>query len=301
MDFLLSDLTGKEIIKIPFDNIIPNPLNPLNPMDSENIDKTVALAICLLEEGLTNPLIGEFTAEGKFMLNKGHSRRAAIELIRNNDQRVYSKVNVEYNPNRFLEVDCFDVMFDSISDSLLSMFRDNLLSKDMTPKALFKYISSYIENVLPTRRKEIPDYVGMPTRNMIAIDLGIKSPTTVQQHMAIAKAPKCVIDAFLNDKINMATAYELSHCSEELAQTTLDQIDEKVVKLTSKDVKKIINIKKSKEANKYGYAESLIINKFRTKAIIKNKKITISFTDDTDLNRVLELMGVIEKGGEEQF
>lgn len=302
MDFLLSDLSGKEMIKIPFQDIIPNKSNPLNPMDADNIDKTIALAVGILEEGLNNPLIGEFTLDGKFMLNKGHSRRSAIELIRNNDIRVYSQVNIQYDPHRFDEVDCFNVTYASESESLLSMMRDNVLAKDMTPKALFKYISSYMENVLPNRRKEMPEYVGMSTRKMIARDLGIKSPTTVQQHMAIAKTYQFVKDAFLNDQINMSTAYELSQCPEELAKVTLNRLLNKTVKLSSKDVKKIISDEKNKVKNdKYNYVEELLREKFSTKAIVKNGKLIISFSSDIDLNRILEIMGAIEEGGEGQF
>ncbi len=294
MAFLLSDLSGKEIIQIPFEDIIPNQYNPLNPLDEDNIGKTIALAIAILEEGLNNPLTGELMPDGKFRLNKGHSRRAAIELIRNNDQRVYSQVKIRYSSTRFDVVDCFNEVFSTISDSVLSLMRDNVLAKDITPKAMFKYILCYMENVLPNRRKEMPDYIGMPTRNMIARDLGIKSLTTVQQHMAIAKSYSFIQEAFLNDEINMATAYSLTQCTEETALEVLNKIKGKS-SITSLDVKKIIKEKKS-NSDKYKYAEELLREKFKTKAIIKKGNITIKFSDDNDLNRILELMKAIEEG-----
>ncbi len=295
MAFLLSDLSGKEIIQIPFDDIIPNQYNPLDPLDEDNIDKTIALAVAILEEGLNNPLTGEFTVDGKFRLNKGHSRRAAIELIRNNDQRVYSQVDIKYDSTRFSLVDCFNEVFDNVSDSVLSLMRDNVLAKDITPKAMFKYILCYMENVLPNRRREMPDYKGMPTRNMIARDLGIKSLTTVQQHMAIAKSYSFIQEAFLNDEINMATAYSLTQCTKETAFEVLNRTREKST-ITSLEVKKLIKEKKQSNDDKYKYAEDLLREKFRTKAIIKNGSITIKFFDDNDLNRILELMEAIEKG-----
>lgn len=44
----------------------------------------------------------------------------------------------------------------------------------------------------------------------------------------------------------------------------------------------------------YKYPIELLEKKFQTKAMISNKKITLEFNDTDDLNRILELMGVLE-------
>ena len=46
--------------------------------------------------------------------------------------------------------------------------------------------------------------------------------------------------------------------------------------------------------SEYKYPIELLENKLQTKATIQNKKIILEFTDTDDLNRLLELMGVLE-------
>ncbi len=58
-------------------------------------------------------------------------------------------------------------------------------------------------------------------------------------------------------------------------------------------VKPDIHIKVQPKSE-YRYPIELLEKKFQTKATIANKKITIEFSDTEDLNRILELMGVLE-------
>ena len=44
--------------------------------------------------------------------------------------------------------------------------------------------------------------------------------------------------------------------------------------------------------NEYKYVEESLFDKFGTKVKIKNKKILITFENDNDLNRILEIIGV---------
>ena len=51
-------------------------------------------------------------------------------------------------------------------------------------------------------------------------------------------------------------------------------------------------VEKSKE---YQYVEGLLRKKYRTRIKVDDKSITIKYSDTDDLNRLLELMGVIEE------
>ena len=84
------------------------------------------------------------------------------------------------------------------------------------------------------------------------------------------------------------------------------QVAQRVIteKLSVRDVENIVKglelqqAKKNKpkpEKNKeYVYVEGLLRKKYRTRVKVDDKTITIKYTDTQDLNRLLELMGVIE-------
>lgn len=54
------------------------------------------------------------------------------------------------------------------------------------------------------------------------------------------------------------------------------------------------NTPKKEKNEQYTYAEGLIRKKYGTRVKVEDKAITIKYTDVKDLNRILELMGVIE-------
>ena len=56
---------------------------------------------------------------------------------------------------------------------------------------------------------------------------------------------------------------------------------------------KVLKPKKEKNTT-YTYAEDLLRKKFRTKVKVEEKTITLKYSDTEDLNRILEIMGVIE-------
>ena len=54
------------------------------------------------------------------------------------------------------------------------------------------------------------------------------------------------------------------------------------------------NAPKKEKNTTYTYAEDLLRKKFRTKVKVEEKTITLKYSDTEDLNRILEIMGVIE-------
>ena len=55
------------------------------------------------------------------------------------------------------------------------------------------------------------------------------------------------------------------------------------------------NKPKVEKPKEYQYVEGLLRKKYRTRIKVDDKSITIKYTDTQDLNRLLELMGVIEE------
>ena len=86
---------------------------------------------------------------------------------------------------------------------------------------------------------------------------------------------------------------------EKIAKRVIDE------KLSVRDVENIVKGFELQEARKnkpkvekpkeYQYVEGLLRKKYRTRIKVDDKSITIKYSDIDDLNRLLELMGVIEE------
>ena len=63
--------------------------------------------------------------------------------------------------------------------------------------------------------------------------------------------------------------------------------------MTKQNVK-INPIIKKEKTNEYKYLEEIITEKLDTKVKIKDKKIEISFANNADLNRILEILDIKE-------
>jgi ParB family chromosome partitioning protein len=86
-----------------------------------------------------------------------------------------------------------------------------------------------------------------------------------------------------NDKI-----IKMAH---DIAQNGLTVRD---IEMQSENVPKKIKIEKKPRVNEYQYVQDLLREKLDTKVKIKEKKIEISFTNDADLNRILEIINIKE-------
>ena len=53
-------------------------------------------------------------------------------------------------------------------------------------------------------------------------------------------------------------------------------------------------IQKREKTNEYKYVEELLCEKLDTKVKIKDKKMEISFENNADLNRILEILNIKE-------
>ena len=58
----------------------------------------------------------------------------------------------------------------------------------------------------------------------------------------------------------------------------------------SEDLKRITPINRTKKDNEYKDVEQMLKEKLGTKVKINNSKVTISFTNTQDLNRILDIM-----------
>ena len=101
-------------------------------------------------------------------------------------------------------------------------------------------------------------------------------------------------------RITMGHARALSKLEsrEEIINLANKIVDDNLVvrdieNITSSDkVLKKVSVNRKKATNEYKYVEDLLRNKFDTKVNVKNGKIEISYSDASDLNRILEILDI---------
>lgn len=137
------------------------------------------------------------------------------------------------------------------------------------------------------------------TQDALAQRLG-KSRSHITNMLGLLGLPEMVKTFVLEEKISMGHARVLSKIED----------DEKVLELANKVIKENLSVrqvedlavdedyKKKNMVNKrtkngeFKYVEENLCDKYGTKVKIKKNKIEISFVNNNDLNRILEIMGI---------
>ena len=140
------------------------------------------------------------------------------------------------------------------------------------------------------------------TQNELAKRIG-KSRTHITNTLRLLNLPERIQEYVLDGSLSMGHARALITLDKERALKIAKRvIDEK---LSVRDVENIVkgfelqearkNKPKVEKSKEYQYVEGLLRKKYRTRIKVDDKSITIKYSDTDDLNRLLELMGVIEE------
>lgn len=137
------------------------------------------------------------------------------------------------------------------------------------------------------------------TQEELANKLG-KSRSNVTNVLGLLRLPKIVQDMVLEGKISMGHARELSKLEdkEQIISYAKKIVDEElsvrdIEKLTSASSDKKINpINRDKKVNEYKYVEKELREILGTKVKIGNKKLEITFENNNDLDRILDIMNI---------
>lgn len=137
------------------------------------------------------------------------------------------------------------------------------------------------------------------TQEELANKLG-KSRSNITNVLGLLRLPKTVQDMVLEGKISMGHARELSKLEdkEQIIAYAKKIVDEDlsvrdIEKLTSASSDKKINpINRDKKVNEYKYVEKELREILGTKVKIGNKKLEITFENNNDLDRILDIMNI---------
>lgn len=252
---------NNSIVELNLSELRPNPYQPRKKFDEEALNE---LAASIKEHGVFQPIIVKKTVKGYDIVAGERrfraSKKAGLTTI--------PAIIENFSDDEMMQI------------SLL----ENLQREDLTAIEEAKAYKSIID-------------ASNITQDELARRVG-KSRSHITNMLGLLKLPNSVQDLVLYNKISMGHARVLSKLEDvdkinELADQVIRQ-DLSVRELeeisSGSDIKKSSPVTRKPKDGKYDILERKLKEKLGTKVKISDKKITISFENVQDLNRILEIM-----------
>ncbi len=262
---ILDSSSKDEIVELPVDELRPNPYQPRKVFDEE---KLMELANSIKEHGIFQPIIVKKSSIKGYEIIAGERRVKACKIA--GIEKIPAIVR-DFTDQEMMEIALLE-----------NLQRENLNS--------IEEAMAY-KNLLDTMKV---------TQEELAKRLG-KSRSHITNMLGLLNLPEEVKDMIIEDKISMSHARVLSKMEdkEEVIRLANRIINENLNVRDIEDVSKDESIKKThkikvKQNNKYEYVQNTMCEKLGTKVKISSNKISISFTNDNDLNRILEILNIGE-------
>ena len=252
---------NNEIVELPLSELRPNPYQPRKKFDDEALEE---LSLSIKEHGVFQPIIVKKTIKGYDIVAGERrfraSKKAGLTTI--------PAIIKDFSDDEMMQI------------SLL----ENLQREDLTAIEEAKAYKSIIEASGITQ-EELATRVG-------------KSRSHITNMLGLLKLPLNIQDLVLYNKLSMGHARVLSKLED---AAKIEELADKVIKedlsvreleelSTSNDIKRVSPVVRKEKNNEYENVERMLKEKLGTKVKIGNKKLTISFENVQDLNRILEIM-----------
>ncbi len=260
---ILETTPKEEILEINLNELRSNPYQPRQIFDTEKLEE---LAASIKQYGVVQPIIIKKSIKG-YEIVAGERRVKAAELA---GLSTIPAIVRDFSDAEMMEI------------ALL----ENLQRENLNP---IEEAEAYqkIKDSLQITQEELGRRFG-------------KSRTYITNTIGLLSLPEMVKTFLAQDKISMAHAKILSKIED--TEKVLDLANRIITEhisvrelediITKGEFQKKNPIQKLPRTNEYKYAEESLFDKFGTKVKIKNKKILISFENDNDLNRILEIIGI---------
>lgn len=239
--------------------------NPYQPRRHFDEDKLEELSQSISTHGLFTPILVRET-------NKGYELVAGERRL-----RATKRANIE-------EIAAIVVDFDD-SQMMEIAIIENVQREDLNVIEEAMGYSSLIDR-LGLTQEEVAKRVS-------------KSRSHITNLLRLLRLPKSVQEMVSDNKLTMGHVRPLVTIED---PKEIERIAEEILskKLSVREAERLINKEDVKPVepklrNKdYDYAQSLFERRLQTRVNIANNKVMISFDDDEDLNRILELLDIIE-------
>ena len=263
---IVSVTPKEEVIELKLSELRPNPYQPRKVFDAEKLQE---LANSIKEHGVFQPIIVKKSIKG-YEIIAGERRYKASQLA---GKETIPAIVRDFTDENMMEIALLE-----------NLQRENLNSIEEAT-AYQKLLAS-----LKVTQEELANKLG-------------KSRSHITNMLGLLELPEEVKNLIAEEKITMSHARVLSKMKDKdeiinLANKIVDEnLNVRAIEQTSQNptVEKKHKLKtKVKKESEYKYIEESISEKLGTKVKINNKKILISFTNNNDLNRILEILDVNE-------
>ena len=253
-------------VEVKLKDIRPNPYQPRKHFDEEKLNE---LAVSIKEHGIFQPIILKESVQG-YEIVAGERRFRAASIV---GLEEVPAIIVDFSDQQMMEI----ALLENIQREDLNAIEEAQAYQSMMKK-------------LKLTQEELSKRVG-------------KSRAHIANTVRLLKMPKKLQDYVLEGTLTMGHIKPLITIDEkkalEVAQKAIDN------ELSVREVEDIVKGIKLQDARKakpkeekpkeYVYVEGLLRKKYLTKIKVDDNTITIKYSDTKDLNRILEIMGVIEE------
>ncbi len=260
------DSTPKdEIVEIDLAELRPNPYQPRKVFDE---DKLKELADSIKEHGIFQPIIVKKSSIKGYEIIAGERRFKAASMA---GLGKIPAIVRDFTDEEMMEIALLE-----------NLQRENLnaIEEAMAYKNLINSMNI--------------------TQEQLAVKLG-KSRSHITNMLGLLILPEEVKDMIVENKISMSHARVLSKINdrEKIISLANKIVDENLNVRDIEDLSKNEDIEKNHKINKkktgeFSYIENILCEKLGTKVKINNNKISISFSNVNDLNRILEILNINE-------
>jgi len=260
---IVNETPKEQIVNIRLDELRSNPYQPRKVFDEEALRE---LAESIKEHGVFQPIIVKKSIKG-YEIIAGERRVKASQMAGLTEIPAIIR---NFNDTQMMEIALLE-----------NLQRENLNA--------IEEASAY---------KKLLETLGL-TQEELAKRLG-KSRSHITNMIGILTLPKNIQDEITKNNISMGHARILSKLEDNNQQ---EELLNKIIKdgISVRELESLAqgeNIVKANpqrrvnKTNEYAYLQNELSEKLGTKVVIKNKKIVISFVNDSDLNRLLEYMNI---------
>lgn len=248
---------------IPVKDIRPNPYQPRRHFDEDKLEE---LKDSILQHGLFTPILVRESKKG-YELVAGERRLRASKLAKVEN---IEAIVVEFNDEQMMEI----------------AIVENIQREDLNVLEEAQGYQLLIENLNLTQA-DVAKRVNKSRSHVTNLLRLLKLPESVQKMVQDGKLTM----GHVRPLITLEDKKEIEHYAQLIYENNLS-VRETEKLINNKD--KVTEPKQTEKRKDYEYAASLFEKKLQTRIAIDNKRITISFEDDEDLNRILDTLGLIE-------
>lgn len=268
LDNLIDDLdrksiekNGQEVVEIKLDDILTNPYQPRNHFEEEKIKE---LADSINQHGLFTPILVRKNLT-KYQLIAGERRYRAFKML---NKMTIPAIVVEYDELQTMEV----ALLENIQRENLNVIEEALAYKRLIDS------HNYSQEELARR-------------------LG-KSRPHITNLLRLLKLHPSIQEMVIDKRLSMGHIRSLITLDEDESLRFAQKAIE--AEMSVRELEKLIKLHKNpqpKTSKKQVYSDInlLLSERLQTKVKVNPNNLNIYFKDQEDLNRILELLNLLEK------